>query len=219
MTDLIKLEQLDTDGAVREAADAVEGDSRADFFRKAAMGGTAMLGGGVVLAGFPQLAMGGKPSRRQDVSILNFALTLEYLEDTFYKRALRDANLQGDVLRVTRVVSDHESTHVRFLKSTLGRAAARKPRFDFGEATSNPETFLDTAQVLEDTGVTAYLGQVRRVKQKAVLTAAGTIATVEARHAAFIRELNGNSFAPRAFDRPARGTAIKRAVDPFIVGN
>jgi rubrerythrin len=218
MTDLIKLEQVDADGALRDGAETVEGDSRADFFRKAAIGGTGMLGGGVLLAGFPQIAMGGKPSRRQDVSILNFALTLEFLEDEFYKQALRNINFTVPNLeRVTRVVSRHESIHVRFLKRTLRRAAIRKPKFDFGSAVTDEQEFLNTAQKLEDTGVTAYLGQAGRIKQKAVLTAAGTILAIEARHAAFIGEINGNSFAPRAFDRPVSGRKIKAKIAPFIV--
>jgi hypothetical protein len=217
MTDLIKLEQVDADGALRDGAETVEGDSRADFFRKAAIGGTGMLGGGVLLAGFPQIAMGGKPSRRQDVSILNFALTLEFLEDEFYKQALRNINFTVPNLeRVTRVVSGHESTHVRFLKTTLKSAAIKKPKFDFGSAVTDEQEFLDTSQVLEDTGVTAYLGQARRILQKPVLTAAATILAVEARHASFIAEINGNSFAPRAFDRAVRGTKIKAKIQPFI---
>jgi hypothetical protein len=218
MTDLIKLEQVDADGALRDGAETVEGDSRADFFRKAAIGGTGMLGGGVLLAGFPQIAMAGKPSRRQDVSILNFALTLEYLEDEFYKQALRNIQFTiPNLERVTRKVSSHETIHVRFLKRTLRRKAISKPRFDFGSAVTDEQEFLDTSQVLEDTGVTAYLGQARRILQKPVLTAAATILAVEARHAAFIAEINGNSFAPRAFDRPVLGRKIKPKIAPFIV--
>lgn len=217
MSDLIKLEQVDADGALREGADAVDGDSRADFFRKAAMGGTAMVGGGVLLAGFPQLAMGAKPSKRQDVSILNFALTLEFLEDEFYKQALKNIQFKVPNLeRVTRVVSSHESIHVRFLKRTLKTAAIKKPKFDFGDAVTNEAKFLATSQVLEDTGVTAYLGQARRILQKPVLTAAATILAVEARHASFIAEINGKSFAPRAFDRPVSGRKIKAKIQPFI---
>ena len=224
MSDLITLENVDADGAIRDGADAVDGDSRAEFFRKAAIGGTAMVGGGVLLAGFPTPAAANKPSKKQDISILNFALTLEYLEDDFYQEALKQANLSGELLRTAKIVANHESTHVRFLKKTLGKKAIKKPKFDFGDANANPTSFLKTAKVLENTGVTAYLGQLRRVKQQRVLTAAGTIATVEARHAAQINELvreaglSNQSFAPRSFDRPVSGTKIKAKVAPFIKG-
>jgi rubrerythrin len=213
----MKLDVVDTDGAIREAEEAVEGDTRADLFRKAAIGGGAALGGGLLLGGLPELAVAGKPSKKQDISILNFALTLEFLEDEFYKQALKNIQFTVPNLeRVTRVVSSHESIHVRFLKRTLKSAAIKKPKFDFGDAVTNETKFLATSQVLEDTGVTAYLGQAGRIKQKAVLTAAGTILAVEARHAAFIREINGNSFAPRAFDRPVSGRKIKAKIRPFF---
>jgi len=218
MTDLMKLDIVDTDGAIREAEEAVAGDTRADLFRKAAIGGGAALGGGLLLGGLPELAVAGKPSVRQDVSILNFALTLEFLEDTFYKEGLRNIDFQNAELeRVTRIVSNHESTHVRFLKLALKSAAIKKPKFDFGDAVTNEAKFLATAQKLENTGVTAYLGQAGRIKQKSVLTAAGTIVTIEARHAAKFNELNGDSFAPRSFDRPVSGRKIKAKIAPFIV--
>ncbi|CAN5542680.1 hypothetical protein BH20ACT19_BH20ACT19_11170 [soil metagenome] len=217
MTDVIRLEDVDKDGAVREAAAKVgEGDSRAEFFRKTAMGGTALLGGGVLLAGFPELALGGKPSKKQDVNILNFALTLEYLESTFYKESLANANLQGEVLRAAKIVTRHEGAHVRFLKRALGKARDPRPQFEFGDATSNQTNFLATAVILEDTGVTAYSGQAPRIKQKKVVQAAVSILTVEARHAAYLRELNNQTFAPRTFDKPATKRQVLSKAKAFI---
>ena len=79
-------------------------------------------------------------------------------------------------------------------------------------AVTDKATFAATAQVLEDTGVSAYLGQVANVFQPGVLRAAGTIATVEARHAAWIRFINAASPAPAAFDKPKSEAAILKAV-------
>src|SRR5215218_1188858 len=87
MSDLITIDLLDADCALREAEDQVAGDTRADFFRKAAIGGGVLLGGGVLMSGFPALAAA-KPSKAQDIKILNYALTLEYLENAFYVEAL-----------------------------------------------------------------------------------------------------------------------------------
>jgi rubrerythrin len=215
MSDLITLELVDADGAVREAEASVAGDTRADFMRKAALGGGALLGASVLLGGFPDLSEA-RPSKRQDVKILNYALTLEYLENEFYKEALAKAGLSGDALRVAKVIQSHEAAHVKFLKKALGSAAVKKPKFNFGDTTSNQAKFLATAAVLEDTGVSAYAGQAPRIFQKAVLKPALAIHSVEARHAAFVRELTGQSFAPRAFDKPASMKQVLKAAGPFI---
>ncbi|HYI99064.1 MAG TPA: ferritin-like domain-containing protein [Thermoleophilaceae bacterium] len=215
MSDLITLDLVDSDGAIRDAEDAVAGDTRADFFRKAALGGGALLGGSVLLSGFPMLA-DAKPSIKQDVKILNYALTLEYLENAFYVEALAKAGLTGDAQRAAQVIQKHEQAHVEFLRKALGKAAIKKPKFAFGDATSNQAKFLATAVVLEDTGVSAYAGQATRIKQVPVVKAALSIHSVEARHAAFVRELAGQSFAPRAFDRAANMNAVLKKAGPFI---
>ncbi len=194
------LEELDQDGAIREMEDAVVGDSRADFFRKAALGGGALIGGGALLGALPELAAA-KPSAKQDIAILNFALTLEYLESEFYKSALAANADQGDqvVRGVTQVVSSHENAHVRYLKKGLGSKAVKKPKFDFGSSLANKSNFLATAVALEDTGVRAYSGQGTRIKSPKIVKAAISILVIEARHASRFRALNNNKFAPSAF--------------------
>jgi len=216
MSELLKLDVVDTDGAIREAEEAVAGDTRADLFRKAAIGGGAALGGGLLLGGLPELAVAGKPSLRQDTAILNFALTLEFLEADFYQKAEKNANLTGEVKSTTRVVTKHEVAHVKFLKRVLGAKAVKKPRFDFGDATNDQAKFLKLAVILEDTGVKAYSGQAPRVKQKVVLRAAASILAVEARHASRFRSLNQQLFAPRTFDPAASMRQILKAAGPFI---
>ncbi len=213
MSDLITLESLDVDGAIRETAEATPEATRADFLKKAALGGGVLIGGGAVLSGFPAVAAAGRPSRRQDVAILNFALTLEFLEAEFYKEALTDAGLTGDVLSTTQIVSAHENTHVKTLKAVLGAKAVKKPQFDFKNTTKDPAVFLTTAVVLEDTGVAAYSGQAPRILQRAVLRSAAAILAVEARHASRFRALNGQNFAPKAFDPAKSMTQILRAVN------
>jgi len=166
----------------------------------------------VLLSGFPGVANAARPSKKQDIAILNFALTLEYLEANFYKEALAKGALNGDVLATTKIVSAHENTHVRTLKKVLGRNAVKKPRFDFKNTTGDQATFLKTAVVLEDTGVMAYAGQGPRILQKPIVKAALSILTVEARHAAQFRDLNNQNFAPRAFDRAKSMRQVLAAV-------
>jgi len=206
LTDLISIETVDTDGALRETAAAVEGDTRAAFFRKAGIAGGSLLAGGVLMGGLPALA-GAAPSRRQDVAILNYALTLEYLEAAFYREAVARGRFAGAIGTFARLVSAHETAHVAALRGALGRAAVRSPRFDFGDTTTNEDRFRATSFALENTGVSAYAGQAPRIKQTAVLQAAVSIITIEARHAAAIAALLGhvtgaNGVTPNgAFDR------------------
>ncbi len=219
MTDLITVEMVDTDGALQEAGDAVAGDTRADLFRKAAIGGGSLLAGGVLLGGLPELAEARK-SKKQDVKILNFALTLEYLEAEFYTQAVANGGLSGPTLQFATTVRDHELAHVSFLKGVLKKKAVKKPRFDFKDTVTNQAKFQATAIVLEDTGVSAYEGQAHRIKQTAVLKAAASVLPVEARHAAWIRNIVGQLPAPADFDKAASMSKVLKAVKGtgFIVG-
>jgi len=218
MSDLITLETVDTDGAIRGAAEDAGLDTRHDFFKKAALtGGATAIGGGILMGGFPSIALGAaRPSKKGDIKILNFALVLEYLESEFYKEALRKAGLTGDLLSTTQLVSRHENAHVRFLKGALGGARNAKPQFDFKDTTSTPAKFLATAISLEDTGVTAYLGQAGNLLSKKFLGAAASILTVEARHASRFRSLGRKTFAPNTFDKGASAAQVRAKAGAFI---
>src|SRR5215210_7978358 len=117
MTDLT-FADIDHDGALQEAAEEVNG-TRADFLRKTAIGGGALLGGGAILGALPSVALGAPP--RSDVAILNFALTLEYPEAAFYTEAVQKGRLSGEAAKFASVVGKHERSHVNFLKAALGR--------------------------------------------------------------------------------------------------
>lgn len=220
MSDRITLEMIDADGAMQEAHEAAGGDTRSDFFKKAALGGGALIGSGVLLSGFPAMAAAQKASPKNDVAILNFALTLEYLEAEFYNEAVAKANLQGDVLATAKIVQGHENAHVAFLKKALGKSAVKKPKFDFKDTVTNADKFVQTAVALEDTGVRAYSGQAPKIFNKKILAAATSILTVEARHASRFRSLIGDNFAPRDFDKASSLKAILAAVEKtgFITG-
>lgn len=193
MDPVFDLAVVDADGAVREAEERVAGDTRAAFFRKAAVGGGAVLTSGTILGMLPAIAEA-KPSKKEDLKILNYALTLEYLEAAFYKRAVSNGALSGDILAFARLVGDHEASHVSALRRTiksLGGKAVGTPKFDFRGTTDDQGKFIATSFVLENTGVRAYLGQAGRLKSKALLAAAASIVTVEARHASAAAVLNG----------------------------
>jgi hypothetical protein len=213
------LEEIDVDGALREAGERVDGNTRLAFLRKAGLGAGAVLMSGGVAGMLPAVASAG--TAKGDVAILNFALTLEYLEAAFYAEAKSHAgSWDAATKNFAGVVAQDEAAHVAFLKGALGGAAVKKPKFDFKGTTADVKKFRATAQVLEDTGVAAYAGQGGNIKSKQILAAAVSVLTVEARHAAWIRHIIGVKPAPAAFDKAQTKAQILAAVQGtgFIVG-
>jgi rubrerythrin len=229
----ISLEQIDVEGTVEErahdAVEALDGDTRAGFLKKAGLAGGAFVGGGALLGALtPGAAMAagkGRPPAKfgkGDVGILNFALTLEYLEAAFYNEAtanqkrktfIKDRQAQVFLQRVTV----DENAHVAFLKKALGSKAVKPPKVDFGGTTSDEASFIKTAVALENTGVHAYHGQALNIKATSTLGAALTIATVEARHASvaglLLKPTVDNLSPDGAFDVPFTAAKVLKAVE------
>lgn len=191
--------------------------------RRSAMKNFAHLGGKLALAAVPvalgsmfQKAYAGTNSTQDTViDVLNYALTLEYLESAFYIAGLNSSALipSGAATTAIQTISNHETAHVAVLTTAvkgLGGTPAAKPAFDFTakgtfpDVFSNYATFLAVAQAFEDTGVRAYKGRAAElVKGGDLLTAALNIHSVEARHASHIRQM-----------RKAAGVDVK----PWITG-
>jgi rubrerythrin len=152
-----------------------------------------------------------------DIDILNFALTLEYLESSFYKEAKSRVRASGELKNLIGLLAKDEKEHVNALEATikqLGGKPVAEPKFDFPY--SDTAGFLKLAQTFEDTGVSAYNGAGPMIKSKEVLGAAGSIVQVEARHAAAIRIQNKEEPAPEAFDPSLDEAQVLKAVEPFI---
>ncbi len=218
------LEEVDVDGAVREAADVVSGDTRLSFLRKGAMVGGAALGGGAILGALTTgTAVAASVTRQAppasfgagDIGVLNYALTLEFLEATFYAEALKNNVAKGDkqLSAFLKETASDEAKHVKFLTTALGSKAVKKPKFAFGKAVTDKATFAATSYVLENTGVHAYHGQLTNIKATANLLYAAEIATVEGRHAGAISLYLGKAVAPSsAFDSPLGAGQVIAAV-------
>jgi len=211
--DELTMEEVDRDGAVAEATAGLQESTRAGFFRRIGL----FAGGGLVAGAVPigfALAQG---TSKRDIEILNYALTLEFLEAAFYAEANEKGNLTGVARTFSQVVGQHEAEHVATLQSVLGSKATKRPSFDFKGTTGRELTFLKTARTLEDTGVAAYQGQATRIKSGEVLASAGAILAVEARHAAWVRDILGAgkkpSPAPEAFSTPQSMQEILDAVE------
>ena len=142
----LDIEAVDRDGALREAAAGVPGETRKDFLL-----GT-LAGGGAVLAALV-LAEPGRAASKSDVAILNYALTLEYLQAAFYTEAERRKALRTPLARqTTRVLGAVERAHVTALQDALGAAAVARPSFDFRGTTEDEDAFIKTAVAFEDLG-------------------------------------------------------------------
>ncbi len=199
------------------AAIDVQGISRQSFIMRGAVAAGAVYGLGAV-GPFVREAIAQEGGG--DVDILNFALTLEYLEATFYNQALRRVgNLSGDVKSLATEIRDNEVEHVAALAKTiksLGGMPVKAPGVDFGDAFASQKSFLKLAQTFEDTGVSAYNGAAPAIESVEVLAAAGSIVQVEARHAAAIRSLNGQPISDGGFDKSLEMQAVLEAVKPFV---
>ena len=151
-----------------------------------------------------------------DVDILNFALTLEYLEADFYRQASK-LPLKGQYKSLAKEFGANEQEHVDALVATIGQLGGKpvkSPKFAFGLKTQ--KDFEKLAVILEDTGVSAYNGAAPMIESKEVLAAAGSIVQVEARHAAALRFLGGMSPTTGAFDKTLSKAAVLKAVKPLI---
>lgn len=184
--------------------------TRTRLLQRAVVGGGVIVAGGVLLGGLPEVSPAAR-SKAQDVKILNLVLQLEELEAAFYADAEARGALKGELAEFARVVGEHERAHVAFLRKALGNQADPKPTFDFGNTTTDGDRFAATAAMLEDTAVAAYNGQVANLT-KPTLKAAATIVSVEARHAAWIRDIVGEPASPQATDTPATARQVQRVI-------
>jgi hypothetical protein len=159
-----------------------------------AVGGLAVAD--LVIAELPDPA-DSRPSAKQDAAIFNYALLLEYVQGGLYADALRRGALKGELHQFAQVVGGHERAHAAFLRKALGAAANHPPRLDYGEDTGDAARFTQAAVKLEDLGVAAYNAQAPNLSSGALAQAA-QIVSVEARHAAWIRDIAGEVPAPFA---------------------
>jgi hypothetical protein len=160
-----------------------------------------------------------------DLDVLNYALTLEHLEYAFYRDGVGLFTF-GDDSRGQSIddnfaaIRDHEGEHVTTLTTVitdLGGTPVEEANYDFGDAYDSADGFMMTAAALENTGVSAYDGAAQFLMDPDLLTAAGSIVAVEARHASYLNLLNGETPFPSAFETPLPPADVLAIAGPFIV--
>lgn len=179
-----------------------------------------------------QRSLGGGTARGQmfavqttfadDIEVLNYALTLEHLEAAFYQLAAEyefgpDA-FGNSIDDFVAEIGAHETAHVETLTQVitdLGGEPVAASEYDFG--VTDAQTFLATAAILEGVGVSAYDGAGQFIEDAGLLTAAGSIVAVEARHASYLNLITGESPFPAAFETPLTPDEVLELATPFIV--
>ena len=194
----------------------VENLNRSTFLIRGLIAAGALYGTAAVTplvrSAFAQASMG-------DIDILNYALTLEYLEAAFYEGAAKTPGLSKEVAGYVKTFGEEEQQHVEALMTTikdLGGTPVEAPQADFGDAFSSADKLIPLAITFEDLGVSAYNGAAPEIESKDLLATAGGIVQVEARHAATIRMAAGEMPAPTAFDPSASMEEVLKAAQPYV---
>ena len=195
----------------------VHGTTRGAFLVRATLAAGAVVGASSVS---PFVSKALAQSGGGDIDVLNYALTLEYLEGAYYQQGVKQTQgLSSDIKKLATELRDNELEHVDALKAAIKGAGGKpvdKPEVDFGGSFASEATFLKTANTFEDTGVSAYNGAAPMIQSPDVLGAAGSIVQVEARHAALIRLARNKPPSPLAFDKPSTMDEVVSAVTPFL---
>jgi rubrerythrin len=226
-----------TDSALRELAD--DPSSRKRFFKMLGGAGAVSAASALLAAcgdgktsGASAAAVTKTDDNASDLKIVNYALTLEYLEATFYQEVLDSGVIKDKKIGdLAKSIQQHEQQHVEALTATaksLGGKPAAKPKTRFQDVIDKgAKSILQTAATVENLGAAAYLGQAGNIKSKDILAAALSIHSVEARHAAALNELVGRGFGDGKgglagslpdgpFATPMDMAAVLKAVEPFI---
>ena len=154
-----------------------------------------------------------------DIGILNYALTLEYLETAFYADVIKSGLFKGAELATIKKFGSEEAEHVAALTAAvkqMGGKPAAEPKTEF--PLKGAKSVLQLAGTVENLGAAAYLGQAANIESPEVLASALAIHSVEGRHASALNTLLGQSITPDgAFAKPADVKTVLKSVEPFIV--
>ena len=220
-----------TDGALAELA--ADPASRAAFLKKmgggvagasafalflSACGGSSKSSSATSTEAMTTTAAANGASMSGDLAIVNYALTLEYLEADFYDKVVASGLFKGAQLDLIKAIQSHEHQHVAALKGTAAKLGTPAPKPKTKFPVKSAASVLSLAATVENIGAAAYLGQAGRIKSKEILAAAISIHSVEARHAAALNQLLGKNPTPDGgFAAPLSMAQVLPKVKPFIV--
>lgn len=194
---------------------------RTESTRRTFIAGAAAVGVGATFVAFNRRDPVAFADTAGDIDILNYALTLEYLEAEFYTQGIAGGVLTDErELELVTPIRDHEQGHVdgiTQLINDLGGTPVESPTFMFPEGTfTDRDMFLETASMFEELGVQAYHGQVALISDAEILGTAAAIAGVESRHAAVVADLMGGDPFPAPFEANLPMEDVLDAAGQFI---
>ncbi len=214
------IERLVRDDVDRKRFLKIAGSAGAASFGAFALAacGSSSSSSSSTTAAAPAATTSSSSANTGDLAILNYALTLEYLETTFYEKVVASGFFNGKVASLIKSFGAQEKTHVEALKGAvekLGGTPAANPNGKFPIENANQVAQL--AYTVENLGASAYLGQAPNIQSPEVLASALAIHTVEARHAATLGTLVKKSLTPDgAFAKPADMSTVLAAIKPFL---
>jgi hypothetical protein len=188
-----------------------QGLTRVQAVKWGAAAGGALAAGGIIAGGLPLPAVS-QPSPAQDQRVLEWLLQVERLQAAFYTEAERRGALSGEPRELSQLIGEQERAHVAALERAVGGAASNRPQYDFGDATRNEKRFLGAALEVEELALAAVNGQVPNLTKRRIVMAMG-IASVEARHVGWIRDLAGRNPAPQPADALATQDETEKAIE------
>ncbi|TDE92623.1 ferritin-like domain-containing protein [Occultella glacieicola] len=194
---------------------------RTETSRRGFIAGAALVGVGATFVAFNRNDPRAFADAGGDIDILNYALTLEYLEAEFYTQGISGNVLTDErELELVSPIRDHEQAHVDGISqliTDLGGTPVESPTFMFPEGTfTDRDVFLETASMFEELGVQAYHGQVALISDVQILGTAAAIAGVESRHAAVVADLIGGAPFPAPFEANLPVEDVLAAAGQFI---
>jgi hypothetical protein len=188
-----------------EAVAEERGWTRSGLLR-AALGGGAAVAGGIAIGARPG---GGSslaaPSKEMDEEVFKLFLLLERVQEDLYRGAVESARLTGGLKAFAETTLGQEQAHAAFMARRLGEHAGERPQTDFADALRSPKAFRSAAIELEEAAIAAYVGQGANLTA-GVIAPVAALVSVEARQAAWVRDLAGRNAAPNVAD-PARKPA------------
>ncbi len=178
----------------------------------------AAVVGGVAAAG--PLAARAVAGIKDDIGLMEYLLSIEYVQSGLYRDAIKELDLSEDVQRLAEELRDQEVEHVDALRATIEEAGGTPPErlpLDFGSGLASEAGFLKVANTLEDTLVSAYNGAAVRLESREFMAVFASLAQVEARHAALVRLAREKPPAPLPLDKTSNQQDVRTRIREFEV--